>query len=222
MNLHSLGRIGVALLALSSIAAAATITIPNNGSTVFFQESPSGSAVRTLGQTFVVPTPTSENILTSFGFAFASGTDTSFDYKAMIYAWDTVNNRATGSALYTSPNRTGATAPSFTGLNLALTPGTVYIAFLTTQNVVSNGFSNGLLNHNSGNVYSGGQAFQQTSSGPTGTDVTTAAWTAVNGNTDFQFNATFVSGGASVPEPSSFGMAMLGIAALGLGIFRRR
>ncbi len=211
----------IVALALSAVAFASggTITIPNNGSSVFFQEAPGASfANRSLGQTFVVPSPTSDNVLTSFSFSFFS-VDAAFSYRAMIFAWDTANTRATGSALFSSGALNGTNAPTFNGLNLALTPGTTYIALLTTQNVVSDGFQNGLLNHNSANVYAGGQAFQQSSSSATGANFTNSAWSAVNGNTDFQFNATFTS---ATPEPSTFALALVGLAGAALGLRRRR
>jgi hypothetical protein len=209
----------IALSLLGNVSKASTLTIASNGSTVFFQENPSapGSAVRSLGQTFVVPAPTSENVLTQFVFTFASGTDTSFDYVAKIFLWDSVNTRATGSELFTSTARAGAVgAATFSGLSLTLNPANTYIALLTTEGVVNNGFSNGLLSHNSGNVYAGGQAFQQTSATSNGSSGsgswTTTAWSAVNSNTDFQFSATFTA--AAVPEPGSIALMFSGAALL--------
>ena len=95
---------------------------------------------------------------------------------------------------------------------------------VTTQGVNNNTFSGGLLNHNSGNVYSGGQAFSQSSAvaGNAGAGTwTTASWAAVNGNTDFQFTAIFTPA-AATPEPGSIILAGIGAAAFALSRFRRR
>lgn len=213
-----------ALLSLcGAVANASTITIPTNGSSVYFQENPNpNSTLRSLGQTFVVPAPFTDTVLTDFAFTFAAGTGTSFDYRAYLFEWDTATTRATGTALFTSAVRNGSQAPSFTGLNLALTPGTVYIALLTTEGALNNGFGDGLLTHHSGNPYAGGAAFSQispTSNGSTGNGSwTSVAWNPVNGNTDFQFSANFAAP-AAVPEPASAALIALGGAAI-LGLRR--
>jgi hypothetical protein len=211
----------------ATFACASTLTIPNNGGTVFIQEttgSPSSSAPRSLGQTFSVPAPTTDNLLTEFDFFLAANTDATFDYEGYLFQWDPVNTRATGPALFQSAIRNGTQPASFSGLALLLNPALQYIALVTTQGVVNNTFSNGLLNHNSGNAYLPGQAYQQNSAvaGNSGVGTwTTAAWTAVNGNTDFQFTAVFASP-SSVPEPSSFALFCMGAVAVVIARFRRR
>jgi len=206
------------------LASASTITIPNNGGTAFFTETNGDNpgAVRSVGETFQVPAPTAQNILTDFDFFLNSNTDNTLDYRGYIFQWDTVNSRATGSALYTSPARNGTQAAFFGGLNLVLNPVLTYVAFVTTQGVVNNSFSGNLLKHNTADVYAGGAAFQQTittAGGNSGTGTwATAAWTPVNGNTDFQFTATFIA--APIPEPGT--LALSGLAALGFALSRLR
>lgn len=216
-------------LAFGAASYASSISIPNNGSTVYFQENPQnpGGAVRTLGQTFTLPAPGTDNVLTDFAFALAPWSDTAFDYRAYLFQWD--GSKATGPALFTSAAQIGSQAASFSGLSIELTPGTTYIALLTTQGVVNDGsYSNGFLFNNSGNVYADGGAYQQTSpssGGSTGIGSwTSVAWTPVNG--DFQFTANFSEGSVSssaTPEPSSIALITLGGAAIiGLRRIRRR
>ncbi len=88
-------------------------------------------------------------------------------------------------------------------------------------------YSNGFLFNNSGNVYAGGGAYQQTSpssGGSTGTGSwTSTAWTALNG--DFQFTANFeqgISTSAATPEPATLAMIDLGgLAILGIKRFKK-
>jgi hypothetical protein len=224
MKLSTL-MLGVCLV--SAISSAASITINDNGSDVYFQENPQapGNAVRTLGQTFSVPTPGTDDVLTDFTFYFKNA-NANFDYRAYVYQWDTVNLKATGPALYTSSAQNGSQAPTFTGLSIILDPGTTYIAFLTTEGVVNNGYSDSHLLNNSGNVYTGGAAYQQTSSTSHNSSGVgswdSSAWSALNG--DFKFNANFSSDSVSTsatPEPASATMMLVsGLALLGLSRVR--
>jgi len=203
-----------------NVAVASTISIAGNGSNVFLQETTGStvSAPRSLGQTFVVPSPTTQDVLTDFAFSFV-GTDSLLGYTGMIFQWDAVNTRATGPALYTSAARVGSQAPSFTGLSLALTPGTQYIALVTTQGVVNDAYRNGFLVNNSTDVYAGGAGFTQSSTvedGSTGTGTwATQVWAPTNGNTDFAFTADFIADLTAVPEPASFEFVILaGLAGI--------
>jgi len=174
----------------------------------------------------MVPTPVSENVLTSFAFTFASGTDTSFDYRAFIFQFDTATAKVQGPALFSTTARNGSQAPSFTGLNVALTSGVTYIALLSTEGAVNNNYANGLLAHNSGNVYGGGGAWNHTSPTSNGASGSgswgTVAWIPIyppNGNTDLQFTATFAAP-AAVPEPSTLALLMPALLAVRLGRHR--
>jgi hypothetical protein len=209
------------ILTLATGAAGSTIVIPDNGSSVYFQENPANQqAVRALGQTFQIVS-VSETMLTDVVFYFTPATQAQFDYRLYIYEWDSANSRATGTPRYMSLVRNGSQAPSFSNLQVALASSTTYIAFLTTQGVVNNGFADGLLQHNSGNVYAGGQAFSLTTGSGNASSGngswTTSSWSAVNGNSDFRFSATFAT---AVPEPSS--LMLMGPCLAGIALWARR
>lgn len=203
-----------ALLSFSLLPAAfaGTISIDSPTTGYTLSEGSSGSSIRrTVGQTFVVPNPTSEDTLTDFAFAFFGTPQVTLDYQAYIFAWDTATSRPTGGALYTSDARTGAQAPSFSGLNVVLTPGTTYVAFLTTQGVPggNNNDTLGTVALNTTNPYAGGTAVYQSSS-TTSTAFTSSAWN-VDSGFDMQFSATFVN---AVPEPSTWGMFTTALGCL--------
>src|SRR6187402_1000467 len=106
------------LLISAVLLKASTISIPGNGNEGFeVLEQSAGDTIRSLGQVFVVPTPTNEFVLTTFSFAALSASP-GVDYRGYLYEWDSVNLQAKGSALYTSEARTGADVPSFFGLSL--------------------------------------------------------------------------------------------------------
>jgi len=220
-------RLTLLALLVCASANATTIFAPTNGSSVYFQENPNapGAAVRTLGQTFTVPAPGTDVVLTDFAFAFTSGTEGTFDYRAMLFLFDTVTSQASGSTLFTSEARNGSQVPSFTGLNIPLTPGLTYIAVVTTEGVVNDNFANGLLAHNSTNIYADGSAVSQSSSTSGGTSGTgswtTTPFTPVGGGSDLQFSATFAEAlPGEVPEPSSILLLSAGVGMLAM--FRSR
>jgi len=168
----------------------------------------------------MLPVSLDANVLTSFAFAFAT-VDATFDYQARIYVWDTGLLKATGPALYTSAPVNGTSAPTFSGLTLALTPGATYIAFLTTQNVSSNTFSNATLKMNTADVYAGGSAYAQSSLQPGNVDFTVQPWGLVNQReNDLNFRATFEP--VVTPEPAAAGLTLAGLIGLVYGAQQRR
>src|SRR5262245_6406042 len=126
---------GAAFLALSLPAGAQTIdTFPQwNGSTFISSWGITNTA--TYGQTF---TPNGAQTTLS-GFTIAAGFGgAAVPYQAYVYAWDSVNNRITGAALYTSAVGTttagaGYTNYSFNTGPITLTPGQQYVVFLSTS-----------------------------------------------------------------------------------------
>src|SRR5262245_42059437 len=113
-------RTGLLTLALALIAglpaSADAISILGDGSSfAIYEETLNFPALRSLGQTFVIPGPASQNILQSFSFS-VDFADSGLDYRAYIFQWDSANTRATGPALFTSGALTNLQAPSFSGL----------------------------------------------------------------------------------------------------------
>lgn len=212
---------------LSATATATNITIGGGNGNVYFQENPDPqNVVRSLGQTFMLPAPGTDNVLTGFSFAFPTDQvpDSGFDFQAYVFEFNTGTLLATGAALYTSAVlNAGTDLPVFTGLSVALTPGTTYIAFLTTQSVVNDGFANGYLRHvyGDGSSYTDGSSFQQNSANATSNEWTTTAWSSPGG--DFVFTADFEEGppgSTDIPEPSTFGLGLAGMLLTAAG-FRR-
>ena len=113
-------------LSLSAVVYGGTISIPGNSTITV------GFAATTYGQTFVVPTPTSEDILTQFSLTFqGSGT-----YHALIYQWSGDPNAPTGNAVGSALFDSGAlTAPAsltqvfFNTGGILLDPALAYVAF---------------------------------------------------------------------------------------------
>lgn len=208
----------LAMALFATTASAAVISIDGTaGRITTITERTDGLVdIRTYGQRFQVPSPTSENLLVDFGFTFVNVLPTTgtFDYRAFVYAWDTATAKPTGIPLYTSGPLTMTDAlagpVTFTGVNLLLTPGTTYVAFLSTIGV-SNSITSAQLAVNAGDVYAGGGVASMSSDGAGTGAFTTASWgTSAQ---DMAFRATFVSP-AAVPE-SNFG---LGAGLIGVSI----
>ena len=228
MSLGNLVRASLLFGVFSAVTMASSLSIVDNTSSVFFEERPdTNSTVRALGQTFILPTPTTDNVLDNFSFYFASTPSSDFSYRGYVFEFNTGTSQITGPALFSSSLMIAGT-PSFTGLSVTLTPGTTYLALLTTGNADgSDTYSGGVLSHNSGTdpgkpSYPDGQAYLLTSTDPTGADLTTATWSlAYDTNSDFKFTAEFVAG-AAVPEPSTLGFGFLGLLLTAAGVRRRR
>jgi hypothetical protein len=117
---------GAALLALGVPAMADNIdTTPQwNGSNSISSWGVTDTA--TYGQT-ITPT-TGQRILTGFTFELARTLGTAPQYQAFVYQWDSVNNRITGTALFSSAVFTAPAATTFTAVtintgSIVLTPG---------------------------------------------------------------------------------------------------
>jgi hypothetical protein len=114
-SLHQL-LCGAALLALSVPASAQNIdTTPQwdgaNGITTWGVVD-----TATYGQTI---TPTSgQRVLSSFTFELGHTSGTPSQYQAFVYQWDSVNNRITGSALFSSAVFTAPSAAAFTPVKI--------------------------------------------------------------------------------------------------------
>jgi len=126
---------GVSLLALSVPASAQTIDTHSQWNGTTFISSWGVPNTTTYGQTI---TPTAgQAVLSSFTFELNRQAGTASQYQAFVYQWDPVNNRITGSSLFTSGVFTAPSASAYTPVTIntgsvALSPGQQYVLFLTT------------------------------------------------------------------------------------------
>ena len=174
----------------------------------------------TFGQVFAVPL---ENpVMSDFTFFYKDSLfvsvgepDHEMRFSAYVMAWDSLNQRATGSTLYLSglqiAPQDGTTHPyAFTGLNLTLIPGNSYVAFLTQENFQTGSGNNSFsfAETRDTDAYGGGTLVTKTGGTLDFTGLTTEAWSATAGQ-DASFQATF-----AVPEPQSLLLSAMGLVIL--------
>jgi hypothetical protein len=187
----------------------------------------------TVGQTFTVPP--AAPLLSAFNFTtrdthFEDGfgvTESPTNFRGYLMAWDLVNNHATGPVLFQSNVQStvedGANhTVQFSGLNLSLTPGGSFVAFLNQEGFgMSSGnniFSDALARDSTpGGTYLGGTLVTKTDGTLDFTGLSTESW-AVAPDRDAEFSASF----SPVPEPSSLMLAGLAAAGVALRAWRRR
>jgi hypothetical protein len=203
---------------LASLSFADTVVSAGQNSNVF-EWGVSNTA--TYGQT--VTTPVADTELASFTFNLGPQWNGSgnINYEAWVYQWSSVNNRATGPALYQSALQTYTPGAGYTPVTfnpgIDLVAGDQYVMFLSTSGLQSGRPQSTIYwGSNSSNDYTGG-SFVFLNNGDNASQWTNANWNVgFSGAADLAFTADF----KSTPEPSSF--AAFGVLAALIGWKYRR
>ncbi|MBX9698173.1 MAG: PEP-CTERM sorting domain-containing protein [Acetobacteraceae bacterium] len=213
MQAHTL-RAALAGLALTLGAAATPATAavftnaPSDAGTIFSFGAPDTTSY---GQVFLAPGGTLQSWTFSLDAANTGG------FKLVVADWN--GSQAVGPALYESAVMNGVPggiqAYTFSGINLGLTAGDDYIAYITVAGVGSPLGGSGVAGSSGDGGLGGGFRFLNSN----GTDPLTlnnpwSNWSVPN----MTFTAEF--GEVQIPEPGS--LALLGLALAGLVATRRR
>jgi hypothetical protein len=205
-----------ALSALAFASAAQAANIDTTGTTNTTVQPFGAPDTATYGQSFTVAAGDTQ--LTSFSM-FLNGTGASLTFRGYLAAWD--GAKAT-SLLYTSADTTissGAGNQEFTFTpNIAVTPGSQYIAFLSISQLAAQPASTYTMPIRFGlsDILPGGGFFFQNN----GTDFASLFannWSGFGESNDVAFKATF----AAVPEPATWAMMIGGFGLAGMAARRR-
>ena len=210
--LASIGAIN--LLASTSMANLIIDTRPSATATI----SPFGLGHNaTFGQTITVPL--TDSSLESFTLQMKQNlANNIIQCAAYVFAWDAINSRATGPAIFSSsPLSLTATMQDYTFNTggLALTPGGQYVLFASTS-LFPGQSSSGMWSFSTADAYSGG-SFVYLANGIDSSKWTTATWNTSHANGDAGFQVVF----APVPEPSTWMAGMLLLLPFGVTSIRR-
>jgi hypothetical protein len=177
-----------------------------------------------------ITTPAGATNITSFSFWLQG--DTGFEFQSFVSAWDNTNYALTGSMLYLSPVTTLADGNmdefTFSGLNIPVTPGTIYQFGVTIDNVfgADSGFYSEYLggdilsNGNSTYYFDWSNDLGNSSLLYTNWNTAGAGGCADNGGACGQAAYLVNYSGSAIPEPGT--MTLIGSALLGLGVLLRK
>lgn len=222
------GAIMAALLTLPALSAPVSAQSIVNAPSFSDNDAQSGfgvSGVPSFGQTFTAPTGATS--LSSFTFYLAN--DVNFGggdellFKPYLMVWNV--DHPTGSNLLsvapiTAGNGSFVFLPDTVGAGVSVTPGDVYVAFLSTAGVPQSG--NGY-NEFAGSLdtYNGGQFVYGFSNDPN--DLTSASNWGDGAGAQLGFAAEFTGAQSTVPEPSEFLLIATGLSSIaGTVRFRQR
>jgi hypothetical protein len=220
--------LSVGVFALCSSAAFAVTNVDTNAAWNGTTSISSFGVPNTATYGMTIQVPPLENSITSFSFQMGFAT-AAISFQPEIYAWDPVNNHATGPALWEGapvslPAGNGYTRFTFTPPTpIPVTGGGTYVIFVSTaklQTAAPTAVSRfGALTNNT--TYPGGQ-FVFINNGPDPTMWTSTTWNNIA--VDLAFSVGF--GGApsvlDVPALSGRMTALLGLALALLGAFALR
>lgn len=186
------------------------------------------SGFQSFGQSFTAPALAPQ--LASFSLSFSNffnGGALKFD--AYLYAFDAANRRVTGSALWSFLNIAGSSndfafdTKTFATGNLTLTPSATYLFLITTSNQSAvPGDASNLVGANDTDAYAGGSFWIATNGTSTAGLFAAGAFAAVDGVSDANFAAVFLSDAQVVPEPRALLLFGAGFCALLACSARRR
>lgn len=206
-------------LATAPLAAQTSINLPPTADSARITGFGRPDGFATVGQTFKVPAGNA-TVLQNFQFSLANGNPVAFGgnggglfFRAYLATFDATTGLA-GPILFTSPVTQGNPLDTFgppfnfATHSLALNPGTVYVAFLSTSGLPFEGTSAFEDIEASVAPYADGSlVFKQS-------DNIGDPFTAKQGlNT--AFSAQFSSNTSTVPEPSDFLLVASGLGGLG-------
>ncbi len=206
-------KLNVALIIMSVLVLACGNAVAQNIDTTASATGSIGAFgvpnTATYGQTITIPLGSSN--ITKFGFRMESVPST-VAFRGEIYAWDSVNNRATGSALYESAlaQTTGPTSQIVTftpGSPVPVTAGQQYVLFVSSARDQTGHAGGGNFAITTSSMYSGG-SFVYQNGGADPSAWTTQNWNSV-GTDDAGFIAEFDA--APVPTLSQWALIVLGL-----------